>query len=243
MIAVLHTAEQSSEHSSISPLAVSAVRLHCFRSDKGARYVVPPTPCSKPSPLDPVEDRTHVEPIPFIGLAGQVYVALSAPRIIFPEHHIDESFIWQLRVERHFVVLKSLWRFSNRALRPVNDESRSIGIEPGNAGTSSGTGPRMKIHKNLRIGDFNRSLEIGTLDSDADYVLFRERESWEAQHREHSEQCERDPHAAAPVTEITIRNLSRQSFAARPVWLSELCKPDRMKTASGVFDSVRQDVK
>src|SRR5437016_9786443 len=136
------------------------------------RNVVPNAPRTKPLSFYTVENRTHVELIPLVFPAGQVHVTLFRSRIVLIEHYIDKSLLRKLRPKRDFVRLKSLWRFFNRTLRPVNDEPGRVGIESGIAGTRSRTSPYMKLCKNLRIGDFNWSFEIGTLDRDLDCVPF-----------------------------------------------------------------------
>ena len=77
-----------------------------------------------------MEDRTHIEPIPFVSPTGQVYVPVFRRRIILIEHYIDESLSRYFRVEGHFVALEPFGGLCHR-LRPVDDEPRRIGIEPG----------------------------------------------------------------------------------------------------------------
>src|SRR5216683_1873444 len=89
--------------------------------DKRSCHALPNAPCGKPLSLDSAVNRTHIESAPFIGFAEQIPIPVLSPgaeRII---DHINSPFMW-ICAERDLIPAKELGRFSDRTLRPINDE-------------------------------------------------------------------------------------------------------------------------
>jgi hypothetical protein len=83
--------------------------------------MLPGAPCAKPLALYSVENRTHIESGPFIGIAGQIYVTLLSAWTERVIGHVNDLVIW-ICVERDLIPAKGLGRFSDRALRPIDYE-------------------------------------------------------------------------------------------------------------------------
>src|SRR6266849_6263680 len=127
------------------------------------------------SHLHTMENRTHIEPIPFLSPTGKIYVTVLCRRIIFIEHHIDESLIRRFRVERHFVALKSTGGICH-SLRPVDDEALSLSCSCLRTTRPSTTRPKARpyteICQRLWVRDFDRSSEIPAFDCDLRCLRF-----------------------------------------------------------------------
>src|SRR5258706_14846314 len=106
--------------------------------DKRSRDALPSAPCPKPLALYSAENRTHIESVPFVGSARHIYITVlgrGTERVI---DHVDDLLVW-ICMERDLIPAKSLRRFADRTLRPIDDEPLPLG------GTCSWTCPYLEI--------------------------------------------------------------------------------------------------